>query len=270
MTEALIAPALRAPPQPWRTGRELARLPYRAEDGVAWRSLHARQTKLLEQWACSDFMKGMWVLGIHSDVFPDLARLGERLYAATSWKLVALHEPIDQLTFFGHLAQRSFPLRSTIVGNDSTRAHVGADLFHHLFGHVPMLMQPLFAEYLQMLGQAVCDAGPGALPLFWQHYERTADRGLIRTPRGMRMYGATLLCEATGELARPAARPISGTTVLSGPVSGFMAHGGECIALDDCCVIDSFEQLIAMLPRTGATMPIAHEAARGRPRLGFR
>lgn len=223
-------------PRPWTARHELARLPYRPEDRVVWTSLHARQMKLLEQWACSDFMKGMWVLGIYSDEFPDGERLSTRLRAATSWELVAQHEPIDLQKYFSSLACRRFPVRSTIVGSNagSPRGDVSTDLFHHLFGHVPMLMQPVFADYLQMLGQAACAAGAAALPLYWQHYERTANRGLIRTARGLRMYGATLLCESTGKLAGPAAQPGISLVALPGQASGFVTHDGHRISVEAC------------------------------------
>lgn len=261
MTQASITiagtEALRGPRPPWTSRHDLAKLPYRFEDRIAWKSLHARQMRMLERWGCSDYMKGMWVLGIHSEEFPDVTQLSARLQAATSWELVAQHEPLDPLKYFSYLARRRFPVRSTVAGGGLAPGSrsTGTDLFHHLFGHVPMLAQPVFADYLQMLGQAACAAGVAALPLYLQHYERTADRGLIRTPRGLHMYGASLVCDATGELA--------------GQASGFFTHDGGRIGLDDCCTIDSFEQLITTLPRTAPAVvdaPMAAPAA-GRRRL---
>lgn len=253
MNQATIAQARRAPRQPWTGRHELARLPYRLEDRVVWKSLHARQMKVLERWACSDYMKGMWVLGLHGDEFPDVTQLSTRLQAATSWELVAQHEPIDPLKFFSSLACRRFPVRSTLIGNGlAPRGDVSTDLFHHLFGRVPMLVQPVFADYLQLLGQAACTAGAAAAPLYLQHYRRTTEHGLVRTARGLRMYGAALLCEATGELAGPAAQPGVTPAALPGRASGFLMHDGCCIGLEACCTIDSFEQLITTLPRAAA------------------
>jgi phenylalanine-4-hydroxylase len=247
--------AQRAPRPPWTSRHDLAKLPYRFEDRIVWKALHARQTRVLERWGCSDYMKGMWVLGIHSEEFPDLTHLNARLQAATCWELLVQHEELDPLKYFSHLARRRFPVRSTVAGSGCAPGRsTGTDLFHHLFGHVPMLAQPVFADYLQMLGQAACAAGAAALPLYLQHYERTADRGLIRTPRGLRMYGASLVCEATGELA--------------GPANGFFVHGGGHVRLEDCCTIDSFEQLITTLPRTApATDSPIGTAATGTRRL---
>ena len=222
MTHGLLAEAPRAPLPAWGARHALARLPERLEDRVTWKALHARQTRLLERWACSDFMKGLWVLGLHSDDFPDIARLGARLRAATSWQLVVLNGPIERREFFSHLARRMLPMRCTIMGGADTRGgNARAGLFHCLFGHAPMLMQPVFAEYLQRLGQAACSADVAATPLFWQHYERTAERGLIHTARGLRLYGATLLCGATSEVAGPAAHP-----------GGFVTHDGDRISID--------------------------------------
>lgn len=254
---------------PWATNRHaLAKLPYHLEDRAVWKSLHARQMKLLERWACSDYMKGMWVLGIHSEEFPDVAQLSVRLQAATSWELVAQHEPIDLLKYFSFLARRRFPVRSTITGGLASRRDVSTDLFHHLFGHVPMLVQPVFADYLQMLGQAACAAGAAALPLYLQHYERTADRGLIRTPRGLRMYGASLVCEAASGPTDSAAQSGTAPAALAGQARGFPTHDGRRIDLEACCTIDSFEQLITTLPRAAAVSDLPTTApAIGKPRL---
>lgn len=280
MIQDLADPPAHTAPGPWSGHFELRRMPRRIEDRVSWRSLLQRQKPVIERWACADFMKGMWVLGLHGEDFPDLAPLSHRLRAATGWELVPVHGSLNLVSLFAHLAARRFPVRSSILEARHGDGQPGADLFRHLFGHVPMLAHPVFADYLQLLGQEARAAGDAGLPLYWQHYERTVERGLLRTPRGLRMYGAMLLCEASGELLPRASSmtdPCDPVTAMCQAVPGsFATQGGGSIDIASCAITDTYAQLITLLPRATAGQPPGEWAnawityADGPPRRGLR
>ncbi|HKV14748.1 MAG TPA: phenylalanine 4-monooxygenase, partial [Reyranella sp.] len=161
---------------------------YSAEDQAVWRLLAERQTRLAEQHACPEFIQGLRTLGI-SRTIPDFAEVNRRLGQLTGWRVVGVPGLIPDQAFYDHLAHRRFPVTVWIRKRSEIDYLVEPDLFHDFFGHVPLLGNPVFADYMQLYGQRGIEAGP-QIDLLARLYWYTVEFGLIRTPMGLKIYGA--------------------------------------------------------------------------------
>lgn len=167
---------------------------YTAEDHLTWATLYRRQCEMLPGRACDEFLDGLQQLDVDADRVPDFERLNQKLAGATGWKIVAVPGLIPDETFFEHLANRRFPVTWWLREPHQLDYLQEPDVFHDLFGHVPLLMNPVFADYLQAYGQGGMKAKDlGALPLLARLYWYTVEFGLINTPQGMRIYGAGIV-----------------------------------------------------------------------------
>ena len=167
---------------------------YSADDHATWATLYRRQCDMLPGRACQAFLDGLRLLDIDEDRIPDFERLNRTLAAATGWRLVAVPGLIPDEVFFGHLAQRRFPVTWWIREPHQLDYLQEPDVFHDLFGHVPLLANPVFADYLQAYGQGgIKAAGLGALPMLARLYWYTVEFGLIRNEDGLRIYGAGIV-----------------------------------------------------------------------------
>jgi phenylalanine-4-hydroxylase len=170
---------------------------YSEEQHAIWRLLFERQQKLLVGRACREFLAGLDALGVAAIGIPDFRRLGDILDKTTGWRIVAVPGLVPDDVFFGHLACRRFPSTCFIRRRDQLDYLQEPDVFHDICGHVPLLMNPVFADYLQAYGQG----GLKALHLHHlQHLARlywyTVEFGLIDTPEGLRIYGSGILSSA--------------------------------------------------------------------------
>ena len=174
--------------QPWES--------YTATDHDVWRRLYARQREILPGRACDAFLRAQDTMGMTPDRIPKFSDLNAALGAATGWQIVGVEGLLPELDFFTHLAHRRFPVSWWIRRPDQIDYIEEPDLFHDLFGHVPLLMDPLFADYLQAYGQGGVKAhaiGPDALMQLARLYWYTVEFGLIRQPDGLRIYGAGIV-----------------------------------------------------------------------------
>jgi phenylalanine-4-hydroxylase len=167
---------------------------YRAEEHAIWRSLFHRQEGVLKGRACAEFLDGIAQLGVCADGIPDFRRLDEVLGRATGWSIVAVPGLVPDDVFFRHLARRQFPSTCFIRRKDQLDYLEEPDVFHDIFGHVPMLVNPVFADYMQAYGEG----GLKALRLGHLHhlarlYWYTVEFGLIQTPDGQRIYGSGIV-----------------------------------------------------------------------------
>ena len=171
---------------------------YSLADHATWAQLLARQTALLPGRACAELLTGLEALALPEHRIPEFSALNERLAAATGWQIVAVHGLIPDEVFFGHLAERRFPVTWWIREPAQLDYLQEPDLFHDLFGHVPLLMNPVFADYLQAYGRGGLKAkGLGALPMLARLYWYTVEFGLIATAQGLRIYGAGIISSRT-------------------------------------------------------------------------
>ena len=167
---------------------------YTAEDHAIWRTLFERQSKLLPGRACDEYLEGLSALGVAADGIPDFARLSDIMERATGWRIVAVPGLVPDDVFYPHLAARGFPATHWIRRREQLDYLQEPDVFHDVFGHVPILMNPIFADYLQAYGRGGLKAlRLGALPKLARLYWYTVEFGLIATKRGLRIYGAGIV-----------------------------------------------------------------------------
>lgn len=174
---------------------------YSDTDHATWRALFHRQEALLPGRACDEFLAGMRGLGASAESIPDFERLSDTLERATGWRIVAVPGLVPDKVFFGLLSRRRFPVTWWIRRPDQMDYLQEPDVFHDLFGHVPLLMNPVFADYMQAYGEGGLKAERlGDLPHLARLYWYTVEFGLIRTPAGLRIYGAGILSSKTESL----------------------------------------------------------------------
>ena len=174
--------------QPWES--------YSATDHRVWAQLFERQRGLLPERACREFLDAQDAMGMSPSAIPKFSELNETLKAATGWTLIGVEGLLPELTFFEHLAARRFPVTWWIRTPEQLDYLSEPDLFHDLFGHVPLLMNPVFADYMAAYGRGGVKAhgvGPDALAQLTRLYWYTVEFGLIRNPEGLRIYGAGIL-----------------------------------------------------------------------------
>ena len=171
---------------------------YTNRDHAVWRALFERQSAMLPGRACQDYLDGLTGLGVAADGIPDFERLSGILEPATGWRIVAVPGLVPDGDFFRHLAARRFPVTNWIRRPEQMDYLQEPDVFHDVFGHVPMLMNPVFADYMAAYGRGGLKAlRLGALPKLARLYWYTVEFGLIRTAVGLRIYGAGIVSSRT-------------------------------------------------------------------------
>ena len=155
-----------------------------------WRTLHRRLMDVLPGRACDEFLSGLSKLPL-GDGIPDFEKLSAVLMKLTGWQVVAVPGLVPDDVFFEHLANRRFPAGNFIRAADSLDYIEEPDVFHDVFGHVPMLAHPVFADYMEAYGKGGLRAeGEGTLHNLARLYWYTVEFGLIETPKGLRIYGS--------------------------------------------------------------------------------
>jgi len=168
-----------------------------AEHGV-WKTLFERQSKLLPGHACDEFVEGMRSLPIGADEIPDFRRLSDVLMRKTGWQVVAVPGLVPDEVFFEHLAHRRFPAGHFIRKPHELDYLEEPDVFHDVFGHVPMLMNPAIADYIQAYGEGGLRAKAlGVLDKLARVYWYTVEFGLLKQADGLRIYGAGIASSFT-------------------------------------------------------------------------
>jgi phenylalanine-4-hydroxylase len=174
--------------QPWDS--------YTQTDHEVWASLFKRQRELLPGRASTEFLQTQDAMGMGEHSIPKFCDLNAQLKEKTGWEIIAVEGLLPELTFFEHLANRRFPVTWWIRKPEQMDYLSEPDLFHDLFGHVPLLMDPVFADYMQAYGKGGVKAhalGPEALAQLTRLYWYTVEFGLINTKDGLRIYGAGIL-----------------------------------------------------------------------------
>ncbi|BCT92256.1 phenylalanine 4-monooxygenase [Lysobacter helvus] len=174
--------------QPWST--------YTETDHGTWATLFERQQQVLQGRASDEFLRNQRAMGMTPDRIPKFDDLNRILRPATGWELIGVEGLLPELTFFEHLANRRFPVTWWIRKPEQLDYLSEPDLFHDLFGHVPLLMNPVFADYMAAYGRGGVKAhgiGPEALVNLTRLYWYTVEFGLIRQPDGLRIYGSGIV-----------------------------------------------------------------------------
>jgi len=167
---------------------------YSQAEHRTWITLYERQAALLPGRACEPFLRGLDALDLHRAGIPEFARINEELARLTGWRVVAVPGLVPDDVFFDHLANRRFPAGQFIRAPDQLDYLQEPDIFHDVFGHVPMLTDPVFADYMQAYGEGGRRAlGLGRLQNLARLYWYTVEFGLMQTPAGLRIYGAGIV-----------------------------------------------------------------------------
>ncbi|KTE10074.1 phenylalanine 4-monooxygenase [Sphingopyxis sp. H115] len=167
---------------------------FTADEHAMWDRLFARQSAMLPGRAAEAFLRGIDVLKLEKPGIPDYRELNARLMAATGWQVVAVPGLVPDDVFFDHLANRRFPAGNFIRTPDQLDYLQEPDVFHDVFGHVPMLADPVFADYMVAYGEGGLrslkfDALKQLARLYWY----TVEFGLIREDGALRIYGAGIV-----------------------------------------------------------------------------
>jgi phenylalanine-4-hydroxylase len=216
---------------------------YTAEDHAMWAKLCARQKPLLKGRACDEYMDGVNRLGIfEGNQIPDWRKISDMLKKRTNWELVVVPGLVPGPIFLGHLANRKFPITWWIRPPEKMDYLQEPDIFHDLFGHVPMLAHPVFADYVQQFGKGAVKADNlGAFDFISRLYWFTVEFGLINTKDGLRIYGSGIVSSKT-ESVYSLESPVPNRVrfdVMRMMRSDYYIHDVQKTYF----VIDSFEQL---------------------------
>ena len=214
---------------------------YAETDQGTWRTLYARQMAFLPGRAGEAFIHGANTLVLGGQKIPALADLSARLEAASGWKVARVPGLLHERDFFDLLSQRVFPSTDYIRGREEIDYTPAPDLFHDIFGHMPMLTEPAFADFYQLFGRAALGAtGYQRVQLERMHWF-SVEFGLIRQPEGTRIFGAGIL-SSKNEVAHALSdavrlRPFDPAAIAEQDYDVWHLQ-------DTLFVLDSFDQLV--------------------------
>jgi phenylalanine-4-hydroxylase len=167
---------------------------FTAVEHATWDALFARQMAMLPGRVTPEFLEGVTILQMDRPGIPDFDSLSERLFAATGWQVVAVPSLVPDDVFFDHLANRRFVAGNFIRDAASLDYLQEPDVFHDVFGHVPLLAHPVFADYMQAYGQGGQRATRlGVTGRLARLYWHTVEFGLVDSAEGLRLYGAGIV-----------------------------------------------------------------------------
>jgi phenylalanine-4-hydroxylase len=223
---------------------------YTAADHEVWQILYAKRMRELESTASDVFLTGAEIIGLSPEHIPNLAEVNRRLRRRTGWSAVPVGGFLPAREFFASLAERKFPTTVTIRSKESLDYVPEPDIFHDVFGHVPLHSDPAFAGFLQKCGEVAARASTDAdvemmTRLFWF----TVEFGLIREGDGAKIYGSGLISSA-GDAANALGpncdrRPFSVDAVIS-----------QSFRIDELqntlFVVESFDQLFEAIDDVAA------------------
>jgi phenylalanine-4-hydroxylase len=175
---------------------------YTPEQHAIWTELVSRRMPQLEEHACAEYLDGFQQIGLQVDRLPVLSDVSARLEPRTGWNSTAVSGFLPADAFFEMLGARRFPTTTWIRGRDAMEYTPEPDIFHDVFGHVPMHAHPVFADFLEHYGK-VCAGLTSAEDLermgrlFWF----TVEFGVIRERGGIKVYGSGLI-SSHGECTR--------------------------------------------------------------------
>ena len=164
---------------------------YSAAEHDRWDRLFRRQREVTKDRACAAALEAMGTLELSPSGIPHMGRLSDRLEKLTGWRIVPVAELVPDEIFFDHLANRRFPAGAFIRPEAEFDYLQEPDIFHDIFGHVPLLANPVFADFMQAYGKG----GQRAMKLGQLHnlarlYWYTVEFGLIKEAGRLRIYGA--------------------------------------------------------------------------------
>ena len=235
---------------------------YSTDEHALFQRLYERQAKLVPRYACPEWIEAIATLDAGARI-PRFDLISKKLKSKTRWEIVAVPGLIPDDAFFTHLANRRFPVTVWLRKPEEFDYIVEPDVFHDFFGHVPLLFDPVYADHLHEYGKGGLKAMRlDAVKMLARLYWYTIEFGLIRTPAGVRAYGAGLISSG-GELAHcvddpsPRRLPFELERMLR---SDYQIDRYQTTYF----VVDSFEQLMR---DTAPDFTLIYDRLRGLPTL---
>lgn len=222
-------------------GDEITVPDYTEQDHSNWGHLFRRQLDLLPGHASDAFFEGVEILGMNKHRIPDLSDLSQKIFNATGWKIARVPGLLHESDFLKMVSQRIFPSTDYIRGVSELDYTPAPDCFHDMFGHMPLLTQPAFADYYQMFGQASLKAkGSQRIKLERLHWF-TVEFGLIKTGADNGIYGAGIL-SSKNEVGHAMS---GGAEIVKFSTDRITSQDYDVWRLQPTLfVLDSFEQLV--------------------------
>lgn len=215
---------------------------YSPEQHAVWAELVSRRMPQLREHACREYLDGFEQIGLQEDSLPDLKAVSARLGPRTGWQSTPVSGFLPPDAFFEMLAARMFPTTTWLRSRESMGYTPEPDIFHDVFGHVPMHAHPVFGNFLQHYGK-VC-AGlmhdPAALERMGRIFWFTVEFGLIRQEGEVKVYGSGLI-SSHGECSRVLA---GGCEVKDFNLDAVMAQEFDTGEMQPVLyAVESFEQI---------------------------
>lgn len=214
---------------------------YTAADHEVWQILYARRMEQLENTASRIFLDGAKLIGLAPSEIPNLDEVNRRLGLRTGWNAIPVGGFLPAKEFFASLSARRFPTTVTIRSRDSIDYVPEPDIFHDVFGHVPLHSDPAFADFLQKFGEAATMARtPDEVEMMARLFWFTIEFGLIDENSKPRIYGSGLI-SSSGDAAN-ALGPVCDRRPFT--LDGVISQSFRIDQLQDTLfVVDAFDQL---------------------------
>jgi phenylalanine-4-hydroxylase len=226
---------------------------YTPEDFIVWETLFNRQKPIFEQYASDAYREALGVIGFNANEIPNFSDVNALLSKKTGWQLVVVPEIVAVRDFFLLLADRQFPATCWLRRFSELDYIEEPDMFHDVLGHVPLLVNSDYADFMQAFGKLALQwiDAPETLDLLGRLYWFTVEFGLILENGKAKIYGAGIL-SSPGESRysmtdQPSKSAFDTETVLN---TTFRTD----IIQEQYFIIDSFQQLLAILPEVEKTI----------------
>lgn len=232
---------------------------YTQEDHEVWNILYAGQISRIKSLASEAYIKGIDYCQFESDKVPNFARVNQLLEQKTGWKIFVVPGLIDNKPFFEHLSRKEFPATTWLRTKEQLEYLEEPDMFHDVFGHVPLLSEPFFCDYLEGLSKIALKHIDDelAIELLSRIYWFTVEFGLIRESSQTKIYGAGILSSSEeSEISiehEYKHRPFDVQTILDTP---YIKDKFQ----EQYFVIESYQQLFDALPEIDKLIYGASEA----------
>ncbi len=229
---------------------------YNETENKTWQQLYDRQMVLIENRACDEYLYGLEQLNLPADQIPQLPDVNRVLKKATGWEVEAVAAVIPFEEFFSLLANKKFPAATFIRTPQDIDYLQEPDIFHEIFGHCPLLTNPVFADFSEQYGKLGIKASKKERIYLARIFWFTVEFGLIETTKGLRIYGAGILSskgesEYALESHIPERRPFDPSIILRTP---YRIDIFQTIYY----VIQNFQDIFSVMNET--IMPLIHEA----------
>ena len=214
---------------------------YTEEEHGTWALMYARQKAALPERASREYLAALATLQMPEDCIPKLIDVSATLEKTTGWKITRVEGLVPEKEFFELLSQKLFPCTDFIRKRNELEYTPSPDMFHDLFGHIPLITNQTFADFYELFGKVALKASPEQLTKLQRIYWFSVEFGLIQNPEGLRIYGSGIL-SSVGEV-----------TYCLGPKVRRHAFDFQTVAdqyfeihhmQDDLFVIPSFEWLL--------------------------